>query len=60
VQPPSNTVTAETVARADRLGLRLHAWTVNDRKEMERLLDIGTHGIMTDDPALLGEVLAER
>jgi len=60
VQPPSTTVTEELVARANRLGLRLHAWTVNEREEMERLLDLGTHGIMTDDPALLGEVLAER
>ena len=48
------------MARAKRLGLRLHAWTVNDREEMERLLDLGTHGIMSDDPAKLGQVLSER
>ena len=60
VQPPAKPVNAESVARAQRLGLRLHAWTVNDREEMERLLDLGTHGIMTDDPAKLGQVLAER
>lgn len=60
VQPPSNVVTADLVARANRLGLRLHAWTVNDRPEMEALLDLGVHGVMTDDPALLGEVIAER
>jgi glycerophosphoryl diester phosphodiesterase len=59
VQPPSNGVNAELVARANRLGLRLHAWTVNDKVEMEELLALGTHGIMTDDPALLGQVLAE-
>jgi len=60
VQPPKNVVTAELVARANRLGLRLHAWTINERPEMEVLLDLGTHGIMTDDPALLAEVIAER
>ncbi len=60
VQPPENAITAEFVARANRLGLRLHAWTVNDRPRMEELLELGTHGIMTDDPALLGEVIAER
>ncbi|MCC6897807.1 MAG: glycerophosphodiester phosphodiesterase [Polyangiaceae bacterium] len=60
VQPPSHTVSAELMARANRLGLRIHAWTVNDREEMEALLDLGTHGIMTDDPALLAQVLAER
>jgi len=60
VQPPSNVVTADLVARANRLGLRLHAWTINERSEMEAQLDLGTHGIMTDDPALLAEVIAER
>ncbi|MCC6668375.1 MAG: glycerophosphodiester phosphodiesterase [Polyangiaceae bacterium] len=60
VQPPSHAVSAEMMARANRLGLRIHTWTVNDREEMEALLDLGTHGIMTDDPALLAEVLAER
>lgn len=60
VQPPSGAVNAEMMARAERLGLRIHAWTVNDQPEMEALLDLGVHGIMTDDPALLAQVLAER
>lgn len=60
VQPPASAVNAELMARAERLGLRVHVWTVNERPEMEALLDVGVHGIMTDDPALLGEVLSER
>lgn len=60
VQPPKNAVTAELVARANRMDLRLHAWTVNDQSEMASLLALGTHGIMTDDPALLGQVLAGK
>ncbi|GMV12504.1 MAG: glycerophosphoryl diester phosphodiesterase [Polyangiaceae bacterium] len=60
VQPPASAVNADLMARAERLGLRIHVWTVNDRPEMEALLDIGVHGIMTDDPALLGQVLSER
>ncbi|MDO9019355.1 MAG: glycerophosphodiester phosphodiesterase [Deltaproteobacteria bacterium] len=59
-QLPADSVTAEVVARAERFGVRLHAWTVNDRAAMERLLDLGVHGIMTDDPALLADVLARR
>ncbi len=59
-QIPAASVTEEIVARAERLGVRLHAWTVNDRDEMERLLALGAHGIMTDDPALLADVLAGR
>lgn len=60
LQIPAGSVDATTLARAERFGIRLHAWTVNDRTEMERLLDLGTHGIMTDDPALLRDVLAAR
>lgn len=60
VQIPEGSVSAAVVARANRLGLRLHAWTVNDRATMQSLLDLGTHGIMTDDPALLADVLAGR
>lgn len=59
-QIPFGNVTAPIVERAERFGIRLHAWTVNDRATMERLLDLGTHGIMTDDPALLAEVIAAR
>lgn len=59
-QIPASSVTPEVVARAARLGVRLHAWTVNDRPTMESLLALGVHGIMTDDPALLADVLAGR
>lgn len=58
VQIPAGSVDEALVARAARFGVRLHAWTVNDRAEMERLLDLGVHGIMTDDPAMLADVLA--
>ena len=33
---------------------------VIERATMESLLDLGVHGIMTDDPALLADVLATR
>jgi glycerophosphoryl diester phosphodiesterase len=60
VQAPSNGVSAELVQRANRFDLRLHVWTVNDQSEMQELLALGTHGIMTDDPALLAQVLASE
>ena len=60
VQPPASAVTAPLMERAIRLKLRIHAWTVNDEPEMTRLLDLGVHGIMTDDPALLVDVISKR
>ena len=53
-------VTPEFVQRAHANGLAVHVWTINDREQMEWLLDIGVDGIMTDRPTLLEEVLAER
>jgi glycerophosphoryl diester phosphodiesterase len=38
----------------------VHAWTVNDRPVMARLLDLGIDGIMTDETETLREVLIER
>jgi glycerophosphoryl diester phosphodiesterase len=53
-------VTAETVAAAHTLGLEIHVWTINDPQEMERLLDLGVDGIMSDFPGRLREVVQRR
>ena len=45
---------------AHRRGLPVHAWTINDRAEMARLLDLGVDGIMTDDAPGLREILEAR
>jgi glycerophosphoryl diester phosphodiesterase len=52
-------VTAETVAAAHGLGLEIHVWTINEPREMERLLDLGVDGIMSDHPARLREVVQQ-
>lgn len=41
-------------------GKQIHLWTVNDRHEMEKFLDLGVDGIITDRPDLLNEVMEER
>jgi len=41
-------------------GLHTHVWTVNEPDEMNRLLDLGVEGLMTDRPALLKSVLQLR
>lgn len=48
------------VRTAHRRGLQVHVWTIDDRDEMVRLLDLGVDGIMTDRPAMLKAVLEER
>jgi glycerophosphoryl diester phosphodiesterase len=41
-------------------GLAVHIWTVNERAAMERLLDWGVDGIVTDRPDYLADLLSER
>jgi glycerophosphoryl diester phosphodiesterase len=48
------------VDTAHRLGLQVHVWTIDDEADMERLLDLGVDGVMTDRAALLKEVLSRR
>jgi glycerophosphoryl diester phosphodiesterase len=52
--------TRNFVRAAQRDGKEVHVWTVNDRAQMLRIIELGVDNIMTDYPALLREVLAER
>jgi glycerophosphoryl diester phosphodiesterase len=45
---------------AHRRGLPVHVWTIDEADEMRRLLDLGIDGIMTDQPAVLKDVLVSR
>jgi len=55
-----NRIDEEEVRLAEYYGYELHAWTINDRTQMSRLIDLGVDGIITDRPAMLAELIAER
>ncbi len=48
------------VVSAHLSDIPVHVWTVNERAEMERLLDLDVDGLMTDETALLRDVFVER
>lgn len=48
------------VAMAAELGARVLVWTVDDARDMHRLLDAGVAGIITDRPDVGREVLLAR
>jgi glycerophosphoryl diester phosphodiesterase len=53
-------VTPAFLARAHAAGKPVHVWTIDDPAEMERLLDLGVDGLMTDRTDVLRDVLVRR
>ena len=50
----------QELAEAHGLGLKVLPWTVNDRSDMRRLIELGVDGIITDYPDRLRAVMAEK
>ncbi|MEW5852014.1 MAG: glycerophosphodiester phosphodiesterase [Myxococcota bacterium] len=53
-------VDRKLVEDAHALGKALHVWTVDERPMMEKLMDLGVDGILTDRPDLLRDVMSAR
>ena len=60
VHPHFATVNAEYMEWARAKGYQVNVWTVNDPKEMTRLMDLGVDSIITDVPSVMHEVRAAR
>jgi glycerophosphoryl diester phosphodiesterase len=59
LHPNLRDTTPQQVSRVHRLKRRIHVWTVNAGEDMRRLIAWGVDGIITDDPQLAMQVLAE-
>lgn len=57
---PVQVVTRRSVRAAHQAGLQVHVWTVNDEDEMDRLLDLGVDGLISDRADTMLRVLTRR
>jgi glycerophosphoryl diester phosphodiesterase len=51
---------AQKVREAQQLGIKVLAWTVNNKATMNQMIDMGVDGLVTDRPDLAIEVLKQR
>jgi len=52
-------VSSKMINRYNKIGKRIHTYTVNDEDKMRRLFKMGVHGIFTDHPDIALKVRAE-
>jgi glycerophosphoryl diester phosphodiesterase len=57
--PTYQDATPEAVAEAKALGLKVGAWTVNEKADMQRLVKLGLDAVCTDRPDVLQKILSE-
>ncbi len=50
-------LTPRFVRAAQRRGLAVHAWTINENDDLQRMIDLGLDGIISDRPDRLLELL---
>ena len=53
-------MTAASVAEAHALGLKVLPWTVNDPRDMARLIEMSVDGLITDYPDRARRVMADK
>lgn len=53
-------VSKQFVDAAHERNLKVHVWTINDTADMQRLIEMGVDGIMTDYPDQLLELLMRK
>jgi glycerophosphoryl diester phosphodiesterase len=58
--PYSRDLTEGDLKEAQRLGLQVVVWTVNDPSDMASLIDLGVDGLITDYPDRARDVMAQK
>jgi len=58
--PAFDDLTAAQIQEAHGLGFLVVPWTVNQRADMAKLMDWKVDGLITDNPALLRDLMRER
>lgn len=53
-------LTPAVIKEAQKLGMTVLPWTVNQRADMQRLMDWGVDGLITDYPDVLRDLVRER
>jgi len=54
-----NLASKRVIESAHRRKMAVHYWTINDKAEMKKLIELGADGLITDRPDLMKEVLVE-
>lgn len=60
LHPYYKKVNAAYMSRARSRGYQVNVWTVNTLTEMEKMLNLGVDGIITNRPDILSQLLRER
>ncbi|MFO0957114.1 MAG: glycerophosphodiester phosphodiesterase family protein [Isosphaeraceae bacterium] len=53
-------VSERLLEKAHAAGVEVHAWTIDDPKEIARMIDVGVDGIITNEPELAVKIRDER
>lgn len=58
--PGLNLIDKLLIDAAKKRGMGVHYWTVNDRATMDKLIDLGVGGIISDRPDMMIQLLEEK
>jgi len=55
-----NIVNSKLIQKAKDKDLLIHVWTVNNKETITELIEMGVHGIITDEPNLIMDIMKEK